>query len=133
MGKYYRENHAKYMIKCHLIFVCKYRKRLLFGSLDSHMKQIIRDIVSISDFNIEVMETDLDHIHFLISYPPKLSLTSIVRRLKQISTINIWKLYPNFLRQHFWKEHTFWSDGYFVCSIGEANPDTIRKYIEQQG
>jgi putative transposase len=46
------------------------------------MKQIIRDIVSISDFNIEIMETDLDHIHFLISYPPKLSLTSIVRRIK---------------------------------------------------
>jgi putative transposase len=91
------------------------------------------DISTKSDFDIEVMETDKNHIHFLISYSPKLSLTSIVRRLKQISTINIWKLYPNYLQQHFLKEHTFWSDGYFVCSIGDANPDTIRKYIEQQG
>ena len=41
--------------------------------------------------------------------------------------------YSGFLTKHFWKEHTFWSDGYFVCSIGEANPDTIRKYIESQG
>jgi putative transposase len=91
------------------------------------------DIVDESDFDIEEMETDLNHIHFLISYPPKLSLTSIVRRLKQISTNRVWKLYPNFLRQHFWKEHTFWSDGYFVCSIGDANPDTIRRYIQNQG
>lgn len=37
------------------------------------------------------------------------------------------------LKKEFWKEHTFWSDGYFVCSIGEANPETIRKYIENQG
>lgn len=37
------------------------------------------------------------------------------------------------LTKQFWKEHTFWSDGYFVCSIGEANPDTVRKYIENQG
>ena len=46
---------------------------------------------------------------------------------------SFWKLYPNFLRQYFWKEHTFWSDGYFVCSIGDANPDTIRRYIQNQG
>ena len=79
------------------------------------------------------METDKDQIHFLISYPPKLSVTSIVRKLKQESTIFAWHLYGNMLRQYFWKEKTLWSDGYFVCSIGEANPNTIREYIKQQG
>ena len=48
--------------------------------------------------------------------------------------LNEWQQqYKNGLKQQFWKEHTFWSDGYFVCSIGEANPETIRKYIENQG
>jgi len=97
------------------------------------MKNILSDIADNSDFDIEVMESDLDHIHFLISYSPKLSLTSIVRRLKQVSTNKIWKLHYNYLIHHFWKERTFWSDGYFVCSIGDANPNTIRKYIENQG
>ena len=55
------------------------------------------------------------------------------RMLKQNSTRELWKRYPAWLRHHFWKEHTFWSDGYFVCSIGEASPETVRKYIENQG
>ena len=101
------------------------------------MQQIIKDIFSdiekVSDFVIEVMETDKDHIHMLVSYPPSISVTSIVRKLKQNSTRELWKRYPNWLRHHFWKEHTFWSDGYFVCSIGEASPETVRRYIENQG
>ena len=79
------------------------------------------------------METDKDHIHLLVSYPPKVSISSIVRKLKQESTITLWKYFPVFLSKHFWKKHTFWSDGYFACSIGEANPETIRRYIENQG
>jgi putative transposase len=53
--------------------------------------------------------------------------------LIQVNTSRLWKEFQPILRKHFWKEHSFWSDDYFVCSIGEANPDTIRKYIENQG
>ena len=49
------------------------------------------------------------------------------------TTKKIWKLHQNLLQEHFWKEKTFWTDGYFVCSIGEANPDTILNYIKNQG
>ena len=69
----------------------------------------------------------------LITYPPNISVSSIVRRLKQCSTLSLWKQFPIMLSKQFCKECTFWSDGYFVCSIGEANPDTVRKYIENQG
>jgi putative transposase len=62
-----------------------------------------------------------------------ITVTSIVRMLKQVSTNRLWKEFHPILRKHFWKKHSFWSDGYFVCSIGEANRDTIRKYIENQG
>ena len=79
------------------------------------------------------MESDKDHIHLLISYSSDISITSIVRRLKQKSAHELWNSYSGFLTKHFWKEHTFWSDGYFACSIDEADPDTIRKYIEKQG
>ena len=86
-----------------------------------------------SRFYIDIMESDKDHIHLLVSYSPDISITSIVRILKQKSTHQLWEVYPSFLKKHFLKEYTFWSDGYFVCSIGEANPDTISKYIENQG
>ena len=134
MNNYSSKNRHKYYLKAHLVFVCKYRKQLLINkSLDSKVKKIFKDIESKSDFIIDIMETDKDHIHLLVSYPPKASISSIVRKLKQESTITLWKCFPVYLSKYFWKEHTFWSDGYFACSIGEANPETIRRYIENQG
>ena len=130
---YSSSGRHKCYLKCHLIFVCKYRKRLLEGCMQQIIKDIFSDIEKVSDFVIEVMETDKDHIHMLVSYPPNISVSSIVRKLKQESTRNLWKRYPEWLRHHFWKEHTFWSDGYFVCSIGDASPETVRRYIENQG
>ena len=52
---------------------------------------------------------------------------------QQESTFHIWRMHRQFLSNQFWKEQTFWSDGYFVCSIGEASPETIRQYILNQG
>ena len=128
-----KNNRHKYYLKCHLIFCVKYRRKILDGKFNDNIKSFFQSIADNSDFDIDIMETDKDHIHFLISYPPKLSVTSIVRKLKQESTIFVWYLYGNMLRQYFWKEETLWSDGYFVCSIGEAIPNTIREYIRQQG
>ena len=116
-----------------MIFCIKYRRKILYGDFDNYIKTNFKSIAGNSDFNIDIMETDKDHIHFLISYPPKLSVTSMVRRLKQESTILAWRAYRNLLRKYFWKEKTLWSDGYFVCSIGEACPNTVMEYIRNQG
>lgn len=133
MNNYTSRNRHKYYLKAHLIFVCKYRKQLLTGDIDKAVKSCFSEVSENSSFNIDIMESDKDHIHLLVSYSPDISITSIVRILKQILTHQLWEVYPSFLKKHFWKEHTFWSDGYFVCSIGETNPDTIKKYIENQG
>lgn len=130
---YVSDCHRKYYLKVHLVFVCKYRKKLLNGAIDLEVKRKIIEISKRSDFTIDIMETDKDHIHLLISYKTNISITSIVRKLKQETTINLWRVFGAFLSKHFWKEHTFWSDGYFACSIGEASPETIRRYIENQG
>jgi putative transposase len=132
-SNYITTNRSKHYLKIHLIFVCKYRKPLLMGDLNEDMKTILENITNNSDFSIEVMESDINHIHFLIRYIPRLSVSSIVRKLKQESTKQIWSLYSDVLSQEFWLEKTFWSDGYFACSIGEASPDTIREYILNQG
>lgn len=103
---------------------------LIIGAVEYDMKQIMQNL---SDFNIEVMETDKDHIHMMICSEPKLSPLQIVRRLKQMSTIAIWKKHENYLRHVSYKENTFWTDGYFVSSVGNVCQETIKKYIENQG
>jgi len=106
---------------------------MLVGQLNDDIKQIFQSIANSSDFDIEVMETDINHVHFLIRYIPRLSIAQIVRRLKQESTRQIWLLHPTILRKQYWYQHLLWSDGYFVCSIGEASPETVRQYILSQG
>ena len=131
--QYHTGSHCKYLLNSHLIFVVKYRKKLLVGDMDDAMKQVLFEVGQESDFAIEVMETDKDHVHLLVDYPPKLSMASIVNRLKSMSTNRIWKLKQTELKTVFWKENTFWSDGYFCCSTGDASTDTIKQYIEEQG
>ena len=132
-SNYIRTNHSKHYLKAHIILVCKYHKKLLVGQLKEDMHGILENIISNSDFTVEVYDSDLDHYHFLVRYIPRLSISQIVRRLKQQSTYLIWQQNPVSLSKQFWRKRTFWSDGYFVCSIGEASPETIRQYILSQG
>lgn len=122
----------KTCLKMHLIFVCKYRKKLLvkFGE---PAKDIFLRIQEGKDFEILVMEVDTDHIHFLIEYEPTVSVTQIIRCLKQESTKLLWNSFAPYLSKCFWREHTFWSDGYFASSVGDVSAETVSKYIESQG
>ena len=131
--EYISKDHSKFLIKYHMIPVCKYRKKLLIGAVEYDMKQIMQKISNFSYFDIEVMETDKDHIHMMICSEPKLSPLQIVRRLKQMSTTAICKKHENYLRHIFYRENTFWTDGYFVSSVQNVSQKTIKKYIENQG
>lgn len=121
--EYDNKNHSKFLLMYHFIFVCKYRRKLL-KPISDELKQIIYDISRESDFEIIEMETDKDHIHLLIKSEPKFSALAITRRLKQETTIRLWKSQKQYLSKHYWKEHTLWSDGYFVCSIGNVSKET---------
>ena len=129
---YHTKNHSKFLLMCHLIFICKYRKKLLIR-LGNDVKQLMYDIANRYHFRIVEMEVDKDHIHLLIHYEPKMSILEIARLLKQMTTFHIWKQHEKYLAKHFWKERTFWSDGYFACSIGNVSRETIQKYIQEQG
>jgi putative transposase len=97
------------------------------------MLQIIYDIAKEKGYTIDEMQSDINHIHILVDIEPKVSALEVAHQIKQISTFRIYKINKLFLKKHFWKENTFWSDGYFVCSTGDASTETIRKYIAEQG
>ena len=79
------------------------------------------------------METDKDHIHYMIETESTMFISKMVNLMKSYTTYHIWERYPNYLRKHFWIEHTFWTDGYFACSVGNVSEEMLRKYIENQG
>ena len=123
----------KYSLKVHIILVTKYRKQLLIGSIADYVKQGIVYIANTRGCEIIAIETDKDHMHFLLSYDTSDWVCDIVKIVKQETTYHLWQKYSSVLSRQYWKEKTFWSDGYFACSIGEVSSATIQKYIESQG
>ena len=132
-NRYYRHNRRKYSLKVHIVLVTKYRKQLLQGSIADDVKQKILDIANIRGYEIIAMETDKDHIHFLLSYDATDRVCDIVKIVKQETTYYLWQKYNSVLSKQYWEKKIFWSDGYFACSIGEVSSATIQKYIESQG
>ena len=129
---YKSKNHSKFILTYHIIFVCKYRKKLLI-KYGEDVKQIMYDISKKYDFDIKEMEVDKDHIHMMISSVPKISPLQIVRVLKQQSTIQMWRRYASEIKKQYWKENTFLTDGYFCSTIGEVSSKTLKHYIQNQG
>ena len=132
-SRYNRHNRRKYSLKVHIVLVTKYRKQLLKDSIANDVKQEILDIAYTRGYEIIAIETDKDHIHFLLSYDTADRVCDIVKIVKQETTYHLWQKYSSVLSKQYWKEKTFWSDGYFAYSIGEVSSATIQKYIESQG
>lgn len=134
MDGYNRGGHSKFNLKVHIIFVTKYRKKI-FKSNDraNDVKQFLYDATKKYGYIIIQMETDKDHVHVLLEYNPKVSISDIVKQLKQYSTWHMWEHHEEYLSKQYWKHRIFWSDGYFACSIGQVSQDIIEKYIQNQG
>lgn len=118
-------------LKIPLIFV-KYRKRLIETEVKEFLYKETLGASLGQKFRILIQGGEADHMHFLIEYLPSISVSKIVERIKQKSTVNLWKRFPEILRRHFWKEHTFWSDGYYVSSVGKISEEVVKKYIGSQ-
>lgn len=79
------------------------------------------------------MKTDKDHIHYMIEIEPNINLSDLVRTIKSYTAYHIWGFHKEYLSKQFWKENTFWTDRYFICSIGNVIEKQLRKYIDNQG
>lgn len=128
------KNRHKFLLQFLLIFVCKYRKNLLsLSGISEEIKRLSKVICERHRIVIRYMESDGDHIHYMVELEPNMSISKAVSLMKGYTTYWIWKRFSSVLVRHFWKERTFWTDGYFACSIGNVSEETIRTYIENQG
>lgn len=124
-----------YNLNYHIVWCTKYRLKVLKDGIDADLKTILREIASENGYSIPHMEVGLDdHIHLLVSAPPKISVSSIVKQLKGTSSLRLFAKHPE-LKSRYWKrkgERSLWSPSYFVESIGTTNEDAVAKYIDGQ-
>lgn len=123
--------HCVFLLHAHLVFVTKYRRFTFTGRTLDHLEEIFKNVCI--DFEAELVqfEGEGDHVHLLVNYPPKISLSKLVGSLKGVSSRLIQeKNYPEVTKK-LWGEN-LWSPSYFAGSCGGAPLDIIKTYIEQQ-
>ena len=126
-----RTKHAVYELKYHLVWVPKYRARVLGEEEREYIKRLFTEIAEEYEFHIDTMEVMVDHVHLFIEAPPSYSPARVVQIMKSITAKELYKKYPE-IRKKMWSG-AIWGEGYFVRSVGDVvTSEVIRKYIEYQ-
>ncbi len=121
--------HTKYMCKYHIVFIPKYRRKIIYNKLRKEIQKYIIDLCKWK--GVEIIEGHMmpDHVHLLVEIPPRISVSSFMGYLKGKSSLMIFEKNPN-LKYKFGNRN-FWATGYYVSTVG-LNEATIRKYIREQ-
>lgn len=122
--------HTKFDLKIHVIWIPKYRKKVLSGPVAVRVRDLIRRIAAEHELTIVSGKVARDHVHVLISYRPHQDVSTIVQWLKGISSRVLLQEFAH-LRKQFWGKH-LWARGYLAVSSGTITDDMVRKYIEEQ-
>lgn len=120
-----------YELHAHIILTTKYRKNVFTPRVTALLKDTFQEVCDRHEVTIQALETDQDHAHLLVSYPPKVQLSKLVMTLKTMSSRNIRAQDWPEITQALWGKH-FWSPSYAVVSTGGAPLEVVKRYIDQQ-
>ena len=121
--------HTKWMCKYHIVFMPKYRRKIIYNQIRKDIGEIMHELCKYK--GVEIIEGHMmpDHVHMLLSIPPKYSVSSVMGYLKGKSALMIFERHAN-LKYKYGNRH-FWCEGYYVSTVG-LNEETIKKYIAEQ-
>jgi putative transposase len=127
---YRRGAHSVFEVHLHLVWVTKYRRKVLTGEVALRVRDLLRQICGDQDVTILKGHVSKDHIHLFVSIPPQVTISRLVQRLKGKTAYKLLTEFPH-LRKQFWGRHV-WARGYFCCSSGNVTDEVIAAYIENQ-
>ena len=130
MSKYKKLSHVIYKCDYHIVWVPKYRFRILTGSIKDLVAHDLRMLCEWKGCEVIEMNIQIDHIHLLVSIPPKVSVSELLGILKGKLAIKFFKSYPDLKKKPYWGNH-FWARGYFVNTVG-LDEEMIKKYVKYQ-
>ena len=129
--QYHSASNCKYLTQYHIVWCPKFRYSVLENGVDITLKQILSDICNKYGYIIKALEVMPDHIHIFVDCPQIVAPCDEVRTLKAMSTIELFKAYPQ-LKQFYAKYGKLWSDDYFISTVEYLSEATVKKYIKEQ-
>ena len=129
--KIVKERHATHLLHAHLVFVTKYRYKVLENKHIEYLGEVFKETIEAMGGILEEFDGEADHVHLLIQYPPKWSVSVIVNNLKGRSSRLIRRDMPD-IKKRYWGNAGLWHRSYFAGSVGGAPLEIVKQYIEQQ-
>ena len=130
MSRFRKLTHAIWHCQYHMVWVPKYRHRILTGKVGHEVEQCIHVFSSQKSCEIVELNVQVDHVHLICMIPPKLSVSDYVGIVKGRAAIRLLKRYPDLRKRRYWGNH-FWTKGYCVDTVG-LDEDKIRQYVKYQ-
>ena len=122
-------SHTVFKIEYHFVWVTKYRYHVLIGDVGLRVRELIRQTCEALEIQIVKGVVSKDHVHILVSAPPEISPSEIMRRIKGRSSLKLFEEFPE-LKKRYWGRH-FWARGYFCSTVGEITEENIKQYLER--
>ena len=130
MSRFRKLTHSIWHCQYHIVWVPKYRHRILTGMVGNEVKQCVRVFSSQKSCEIIEMNVQVDHVHLICMIPPKLRVSDYVGIVKGRTAIRLLKRFPDLRKRRYWGNH-FWTKGYCVDTVG-LDEDKIRQYVKYQ-
>ncbi|MGH7239843.1 MAG: IS200/IS605 family transposase [Candidatus Saccharimonadales bacterium] len=130
MKQYSVGAHTTHRLQYHLVWVPKYRKRVLRGPLAARLYELLRQCADMNEWYIEELNVQVDHVHLLVQLPPKEAVSHAVQLMKGGTSKVIREEFPE-LEEFLWGD-SLWADGYFAESVGQVTAARIKAYIQNQ-
>ena len=121
-------SHTVFKIEYHFVWVTKYRYQLLRDEVGQRVKELVRQTCEAHEIRIIKGVVSRDHVHILVSSPPELAPSEIMRRIKGRTASKLFEEFPH-LKKKYWGRH-FWARGYFCATVGEMTEEMIKNYLE---
>jgi len=128
--KYWTGAHTKHRHMYHIVWIPKYRKRVMKGAIAKRIEELLRECAEVNRWEIHELNVQTDHVHMLVQMRPHISVSDAVNLFKGGSSKIIREEFPE-LKEYLWGE-SFWGDGYFSETVGQVNEATMREYIKNQ-
>ena len=121
-----------YLLTVNLVFVTKYRRKIFKKEHLQKLDSIFKSICDTRGCIIVEFNGEDDHVHLIVDYPPKLSISNLVANLKSTSSKLMWLEFESYLKTIYWKEKVLWTGSYFAASCGGVTIEKLKQYVQRQ-
>lgn len=130
--KYHSSFRSVYLLTAHVIFITKYRKKVITSDMLSELETAFQSVLEKWDSKLLEFNGEPDHIHMLIDYPPQKLLSNLIANMKSTGSKAMWRNHEEYLKTKYWGKKVFWSGSYFVASCGGVTVEQLKEYVQNQ-